>query len=172
YVCDCSQAHLGPAGLSMTGVSDVRYAGVYCEFRATAYCQKGGGGYSDHAFCANGGECRLMVRCNEEHAGCKCPPYYEGHFCQFLRGRFSRNDREIDTSDSATENPGGMISPQNAEFIGGKSVYNKRTTSGGFSLSGPFVATSDALDADGGVLMEAMDEVDLNDDASVKGKFA
>ncbi|KAL3817203.1 hypothetical protein ACHAXA_001758 [Cyclostephanos tholiformis] len=241
YVCDCSQAHLGPAGLSMTGVSDVRFAGVYCEFRAMAYCQKGGGGYSDHAFCANGGECRLMVGRNEEHAGCKCPPYYEGHYCQFvrgtkpsdwemtdlmnpalfsnghyygnsgrnlsmspggiagmtililvaiaiaamwvfvdrdalgaraskLRGRFSRNDREIDTSDSATENPGGMISPQNSEFIGGKSVYNKRTTSGGFPFS--FVATSDALDADGGVLMEAMDEVDLNDDASVKGKFA
>ena len=266
YVCDCASAHAGPAGSIVEGASDVRFAGVYCEHRATSYCRRGGGGgggggddYANHAFCVNGGECRLMVGRNEEHAGCKCPPNYEGHYCQFvlgsrpsdweltdamnpalfsngnyigayggrdagmspggiagvtilvllaiavagtwmfvdrdalgaraskLRGRFASRGGEgsdMSSASDAANNPTGMLSPQNAQFIGGKSVYNKRTTSGGFSSSsGPFVATTEALDADGGVLMAAMDddqrlsmeEVDLNDDASVmvdKGKFA
>ena len=75
-----------------------------------------------------------------------------------------------------------VASPQNADFIGGKSVYKKRAVSGG--STGPFVATVEALDADGGVLMEALDdvdqvpsmeEVDLDDDPNVmvnKGNFA
>lgn len=287
YACDCSRAHLG-AGGPLTGVSEVRFAGVYCEFRATSYCQKGkGGDYSDHAFCANGGECRVLVGRNEEHAGCKCPPNYEGHYCQFVRGgkpsdweltdfmhpslassssgsyggggggggmspmgiflitilsilactlvasccifmdrdalranaiklkrRFSRNEKESDTANPDGGGPrstSGMVmgmvlpgrrgstgmaspgvagassvtSPQNAGFIGGKSVYKKRAVSGGAgSSTGPFVATVEALDADGGVLMEALDdvdqvpsmeEVDLDDDPNVmvnKGNFA
>jgi hypothetical protein len=251
YVCDCSRAHPGAIGGSSpptTGASEVRFAGVYCEFRATSYCQKGGD-YSDHAFCANGGECRVMVGRNEEHAGCKCPPNYEGHYCQFvrggrpsdwaltdymhpslgsssagyhggggggrmspmgiflvtilsilactlvagwafmdrdalranaakLRGRLARNEKESDTNPDAGAS--SVTSPKNAEFIGGKSVYKKRAVSGG-SSTGPFVATVEALDADGGVLRDVLDEVpsmeevDLDDDPNVmvnKGNFA
>ena len=59
-------------------------------------------------------------------------------------------------------------SPQNASFVGGRSVYKKKTSTGQF-------VTADTLEADGGVLQDAlddmqstsMDEVDLADDAPV-----
>ena len=59
-------------------------------------------------------------------------------------------------------------SPQNASFVGGKSVYKKKTSTGQF-------VTADTLEADGAVLKDAlddmqstsMDEVDLADDAPV-----
>lgn len=84
-MCDCTEAHLNPSGIAQTSDLKVSFGGVYCEHVATSYCQKGRE-FSEHAFCTNGGECRILVGRNEEHGGCKCPPNYEGHYCQFVRG--------------------------------------------------------------------------------------
>jgi len=80
YMCDCFEAHAGDDQDQV-----VNYAGVYCEHRATSYCQSGSA-VSAHAFCTNGGECKRAVGRTEEHAGCKCPGGYEGDFCQFVEG--------------------------------------------------------------------------------------
>lgn len=65
-MCDCTQA---------TGSFELeKFAGVYCEHKATAYCKR------QSFFCTNGGECR------DYDDGCKCPPNYEGHYCQFVKG--------------------------------------------------------------------------------------
>ena len=82
-----------------------------------------------------------------------------------------------DEDDITTQQQTGVVlggrrtsttSPQNASFVGGKSVYKKKTSTGHF-------VTADTLEADGAVLTEAlddlqstsMDEVDLADDAPV-----
>lgn len=217
----------------------MKYAGVYCEHAATSYCQKGVS-TSEHAFCTNGGECKLMVGRKEEHAGCKCPMGYEGHYCQFVRGskpsdwgftdfmhpalvnayggtqnggssngaamaiviascvglflmvgivlsylycgtikaKLSQSRKEMDSANGVTEisdfpdvGLGGrrssVASPQNASFVGGKSVYKKKNSTAHF-------VTADTLEADGAVLQDAMgieennstslDEVDLDDE--------
>ena len=265
YMCDCSLAHLNPSGIAQTADLKVSFGGVYCEHVATSYCQQGKQ-FSDTAFCTNGGECRLLVGKNEEHAGCKCPPNYEGHYCQFVRGAkpsdwemsdfmhpnilssvrgvekvggaggvvglfilgilligamvaffiptvnekvrktIGLSQKEGDTSDgdsvrsSSSYNnnssydsrsnvlPGrsrssgisdilgsvaSATSPtNNAEFMGGKSVYKKRAS----ASNKPFVATAEALDANGAVLTNAihghpgggdispMEDVDLDDE--------
>lgn len=81
YICDCNKA----LSFGDANNADAKFAGIYCEHQATSYCQKGST-TSEHAFCTNGGECRVMVGRNEEHAGCKCLPGYEGHYCQFIIG--------------------------------------------------------------------------------------
>lgn len=228
-MCDCTQAKDAIFG------DLLKFAGVYCEHQATSYCQKGSS-HSEHAFCTNGGECKVMVGRREEHEGCKCPAGYEGHFCQFVRGsrptdwaltdymhpalvnayggaqtggtnmngviigtvvgvvvltcivllylacafddlssRLRRNQKESDTGSQQSSNNNGdsgvvlggrrtSASPRNASFVGGKSVYKKKTSTGHF-------VTADSLEADGGVLQDAledhngpsMEEVDLDD---------
>ena len=78
------------------------------------------------------------------------------------------NRKEMDTAtngtDSASSSPtnnialGGRrtstIKSSDAEFIGGKSVYKKKTSTGAFAV------TPDTLEADGGVLTEALDALD------------
>ena len=209
--CDCFEAH--------TENDQAKFAGVYCEHRATSYCQSGSD-ISAHAFCTNGGECKRTVGRTEQHAGCKCPGGYLGDFCQFvgskpsaftldsfmhpslasvygknqgstgtsslargiliggsvafvfmaifvygylydfhsLKDKLKRNEKEIDTASGGdVGGPGGRGSSNT--FLGGKSVYKKKS-------SGNFV-TPDALEADGGVLMEA-----LGDQNSVEQNFA
>lgn len=65
-MCDCTQAS--------GSFENEMFAGVYCEYKVTAYCKR------QSFFCANGGECR------DYHDGCKCPNNYEGHYCQFVKG--------------------------------------------------------------------------------------
>lgn len=215
YMCDCAAAR-GPA-------EDMKFAGVYCEHAASSYCQRNSESYSDHAFCTNGGECREYVGRKEEHAGCKCPPGYEGHYCQFVEGsmpsdwtltdyvhpslvhtypsssgigaggiagivigsaagllvivgvlagylwcgslgtKLRRDGKEADTGDRTFQGEGGRsgsaTSPQNAQFIGGKSVYKKKTSTGNF-------VTPDTLEADGGVLRAALGEGGAGDAAA------
>eukprot|EP00578_Thalassiosira_sp_NH16_P028322 CAMPEP_0181101192 /NCGR_PEP_ID=MMETSP1071-20121207/13617_1 /TAXON_ID=35127 /ORGANISM="Thalassiosira sp., Strain NH16" /LENGTH=251 /DNA_ID=CAMNT_0023184015 /DNA_START=161 /DNA_END=916 /DNA_ORIENTATION=+ len=215
YMCDCNLAE---------GSNDlVKFAGVYCEHQATSYCQKGSS-TSEHAFCTNGGECKVMVGRREEHAGCKCPTGYEGQFCQFVRGsrpsdweltdfmhpalvnayggtqaggnsalhgiiigatvglviitcfvmmylfcafddlrsKLRRNQKEMDTGAPPTS----TAPPSNSQFMGGKSVYQKKTSTRTF-------VTETNLEADEGGLAEArlddqnlpsMEEVDLDSD--------
>lgn len=210
YMCDCYSAR------DENQNSLVKFAGVYCEHKATSYCQSGDP-YSEHAFCTNGGECKRLVTRTDEHAGCKCPGGYEGDYCQFVEGgrpsdwelsnymhpslssvygsnqsnagsvvlaimigslvcfvmicafavgyvylpslkdKFNHNEKEMDTG-ATEESLGGRrssmaerftISPANSSFLGGKSVYKKKESSTTF-------VTGDTMDADGGVLTEAL----------------
>lgn len=88
FICDCTQAVGTPINKdSLLGLGEyTKFAGVYCEHVSTSYCQKGNSPKHFHSFCTNGGECRVMIGRNEEHAGCKCPVGYEGNYCQFVRG--------------------------------------------------------------------------------------
>ena len=61
-----------------------------------------------------------------------------------------RNDKEADTGVTAEGSSNGMVSGGHSEFVGGQSVY-KKTSSHSF-------VTADALEADGAVLTEAMEE--------------
>ena len=65
-MCDCI--------LATGSFEHEKFAGVYCEHKATSYCKR------KAFFCTNGGECR------DYDDGCKCPPNYEGHYCQFVKG--------------------------------------------------------------------------------------
>lgn len=78
-------------------------------------------------------------------------------WCGRMNKAWSRNDKEMDTNGGAAGNGA-------SDFIGGKSLYkSKRNTTGAFAV------TSDTLEADGGVLTDALQdkedlqEVDLND---------
>jgi hypothetical protein len=200
----------------MAASSDIFYAGLYCEYKATEYCGKLGN--KNPTFCTNGGTCRASVGKNEEHVACQCKGGYIGDYCQFIEGSkpsdwelshfmhpvllgsvqsgalsngsiagitigtvlaallvitlgfmwcgrlnsaLSRNEKEMDTGDAS----GGMNGNNNvSEFVGGKSLYkSKRNTTGAFAV------TPDTLEADGGVLTDAlqekeeMEEVDLDE---------
>ena len=201
YICDC-----------MTAGSDIFYAGLYCEHKATDYCGKLGN--KNPTFCTNNGTCRKSVGRNEEHVACQCDPRYIGDYCQFVEGSkpsdwelnhfmhpvllggvsfqsgglsapaiagislgailgallvitlgfmwcgrmnnaWSRNEKEMDTGDGTN---GG------SEFVGGKSLYKSKRNS-----TPSFAVTPDTLEADGGVLTDAlqeeeMEEVDLDVD--------
>ncbi|EJK48924.1 hypothetical protein THAOC_32240 [Thalassiosira oceanica] len=80
YICDCLAVNNVAKAKGGLDVALEQFAGIYCEHKATSYCTKA------HAFCTNGGECKLSVGKKEKHAGCKCPSGYEGEFCQFIEG--------------------------------------------------------------------------------------
>jgi hypothetical protein len=197
----------------MAASSDIFYAGLYCEHKATDYCGKLGN--NNPTFCTNGGTCRASVGKNEEHVACQCKPGYIGDYCQFIEGgrpsdwelrhfqhpvllgsvqsaglsdgsiagitvgtvfgallvitlgfmwcgrmnnAWSRNEKEMDTGDA---NGGMNGNNDGAEFAGGKSLYKSKRNS-----TGAFAVTPDTLEADGGVLTDAlqeMEEVDLDE---------
>lgn len=90
-------------------------------------------------------------------------------YCGFqdLKAKLRRSEKEMDTG-ATFQGEGGNTSapassPTNADFIGGKSVYKKKSTTGHF-------VTADTLEADGGVLTDAlegkaetMEDVSLDD---------
>lgn len=212
YICDCLAVNNVAKAKGGSGVAPDQFAGIYCEHRATTYCTKANRA-SAHAFCTNGGTCKLSVGKNEKHAGCKCLAGYEGEFCQFTEGSVP-SDWTLDNYMhpaliSAYGNDGGMNMSQTAgiiagtvtgfvaivmclfgfifcgrlglkpvglkvkrsekgsdatfkgasnggasDFVGGKSVYRKKSTTGSFGV------TAENLDADGGVLKSALGDVD------------
>lgn len=64
YYCDCT-----------TAVGD--YAGLFCEFKADAYCT-----FPQEAtstwFCTNRGTCVVKVNSQQSQFACDCPDQYEG----------------------------------------------------------------------------------------------
>ena len=83
FTCDCSAIR-----------SNHAYAGRYCEFQATEYCQLNPGeqvGYQ-LSFCVNGGTCKknYNVATYVEHKGCKCADGYEGDYCEYIKGSAPR----------------------------------------------------------------------------------
>mmetsp|Transcript_9372 Transcript_9372/g.21823 ORF Transcript_9372/g.21823 Transcript_9372/m.21823 type:complete len:223 (-) Transcript_9372:390-1058(-) len=123
YICDCLAVNNVVKAKGGSGVAPEQFAGIYCEHRATSYCTNKANRASAHAFCTNGGECKLSVGKKEKHAGCKCPSGYEGEFCQFIEGSVP-SDWTLDNYMhpaiiSAYGNSGGMNMSQTAGIIAG-----------------------------------------------------
>lgn len=83
FTCDCSVIH-----------GNTAYAGRYCEFGATEFCQLNPGELVNYrlSFCVNGGTCMktYSVATEVEHKGCKCPDGYEGDYCEYIEGSAPR----------------------------------------------------------------------------------
>jgi len=57
-----------------------RFAGLYCEYKATSHCKDGG-------FCVNGGRCVERRYKEGEFERCECAgTNYEGMHCEFVKG--------------------------------------------------------------------------------------
>ena len=76
YECNCQKAF---------GQSNNAYAGLECEHPASQVCEDEVA-VSEYAFCTNMGKCKKIVRNGEAHAGCDCPPEFEGRHCQYAKG--------------------------------------------------------------------------------------
>lgn len=74
-----------------------------------------------------------------------------------LKNKLRPSEKEMDTS-SANDNGGlgGAVASPTNSFVGGKSVYKKKTSTGHF-------VTTDTMDADGGVLKEVLGDHGLDD---------
>jgi len=66
--CDCRFAN----------TEEKSYAGQYCQYEATQYCDKGAGDINGHLFCVNGGTCQ-----SDSYLGCICPEDYRGFSCEY-----------------------------------------------------------------------------------------
>jgi len=174
-MCDCFKAH------DSNNNQVTNYAGVYCEHPSTSFCQSGSK-TSAHAFCTNGGECKREVGRTEEHAGCKCPGGYEGNYCQFVEGS-KPSDWTLDifmhpslasVYGSEQGNAGvtaifGILIGAGVAFVlmsfvvigymYGPSLKNKLRPN---EKERQFVA-QDTMEADGGVLTEALGDQGLED---------
>ena len=79
YFCDCD------AGTLLGDVEGVlkeqdRFAGLYCEFKATSNCKRGG-------FCVNGGRCVDRRYKEGGFEECDCAgTNFEGTHCEFVKG--------------------------------------------------------------------------------------
>jgi hypothetical protein len=69
--CDCRDATTETAS----------YAGRYCQYKATSYCDKGDGELNGHLFCVNGGTCQ-----EDAYLGCICPEGFRGFSCEYYVG--------------------------------------------------------------------------------------
>jgi hypothetical protein len=73
--CNCDPAQ----------TADSRYAGAYCQHKASEYCtldDMPGLGDDNMAFCVNGGMC-LTDATGEGHPGCQCDDAFAGPHCEF-----------------------------------------------------------------------------------------
>eukprot|EP00522_Entomoneis_paludosa_P009396 CAMPEP_0172440214 /NCGR_PEP_ID=MMETSP1065-20121228/922_1 /TAXON_ID=265537 /ORGANISM="Amphiprora paludosa, Strain CCMP125" /LENGTH=675 /DNA_ID=CAMNT_0013188999 /DNA_START=26 /DNA_END=2053 /DNA_ORIENTATION=- len=66
--CDCRYAN----------TDSVSYAGRFCQYEATEYCDKGDSGINGHLFCVNNGQCQ-----KDYYLGCTCPAGYRGFSCEY-----------------------------------------------------------------------------------------
>jgi len=94
YECDCSKAD----------ENDGRYAGKYCQYRATSFCTVDGRKSKNDAFCTNDGVCRDYVKHGEPHPGCVCDDAFEGDHCEVLVG--SDPDSDARDGDDIETNQG------------------------------------------------------------------
>ena len=78
-----------------------------------------------------------------------------------IRDALRRNEMESDSGRSSAAASSSNGNAGEGSFAGGKSVYKSKKDS-------RFVATPDSLDADGAVLQEAMEDVDLDHNVSME----
>lgn len=81
-------------------------------------------------------------------------------WCGRMNNAWSKNDKEMDTGDANNGHGGSATNGSSgaSEFIGGKSVYKTKRNS-----TGTFAVTPDTLEADGGVLTDALQEKELQE---------
>lgn len=72
YYCNCS-----------SWFDNDLYAGVSCEYKATAYCSSKS---QPEWFCTNHGKCTMNTRNGYTMFQCQCPKGYEGDRCQYVSG--------------------------------------------------------------------------------------
>ena len=69
YHCDCRFSNKG----------SVSFAGRFCQYEATMYCNEGeGNGVNGDLFCVNNGTCQT-----DASLGCVCPDGYRGFSCEY-----------------------------------------------------------------------------------------
>jgi len=165
FYCDCDSAVSVVSGLS-------------CEHDATTYCtykQE----VSKVSFCTNKGECQVEVEPGDSHIACKCPDGYEGEHCQFIEGSTENAFYQNTLTRSAPQySIKSMESDSDAVVVlvvvlvmlvlsaAVLYVYNKKRM-----LSTPLTRESTipvgsaemALDSDGGILQESLDEKNLEE---------
>eukprot|EP00538_Stauroneis_constricta_P002701 CAMPEP_0119554574 /NCGR_PEP_ID=MMETSP1352-20130426/7031_1 /TAXON_ID=265584 /ORGANISM="Stauroneis constricta, Strain CCMP1120" /LENGTH=263 /DNA_ID=CAMNT_0007601187 /DNA_START=23 /DNA_END=814 /DNA_ORIENTATION=+ len=88
YQCDCRKAF-----------DESKFAIEQCENPDSMTCEEDTS-ISEYAFCTNGGTCREVVRKGEAHAGCNCPPDFEGRHCQYAKGTAPAAELALTQSDS------------------------------------------------------------------------
>ena len=146
YHCDCSVADR----ISSTTAR-------FCRNTYTEYCSPGIiNGANEISFCTNGGKCKgdiisaqlapfnTSVNANYEHAGCICPPEYDGPHCEWMRlvstntkspaisGNHSSTlapSMEESMTSSATMEPTTTIEDDETSLEDIINVYNNQTKS-------------------------------------------
>ncbi|KAL7567792.1 hypothetical protein ACA910_000544 [Epithemia clementina (nom. ined.)] len=83
--CDCRFSNQG----------SFSYAGRFCQYEATVYCDKGqGSNVNGHLFCVNNGTCQ-----EDSYLGCVCPDGYRGFSCEY----FVAEDLTLEMVGNATK---------------------------------------------------------------------
>uniref|UniRef100_A0A7S1ZKN3 EGF-like domain-containing protein n=1 Tax=Ditylum brightwellii TaxID=49249 RepID=A0A7S1ZKN3_9STRA len=191
YFCDCDIA------FDKNGAA---HEGLKCQHKATKYCTYDIA-VSKHSFCTNGGDCIAEVSQTEAHMGCRCGDNYEGEHCQFVTGTrpegwpYNQAPSQSVGSKSAEGGGGGLggggifgiiLLVFSVTFLIAFMVHRttkkKRESDEGAGLTkGKTKTDHDAalqLEADGGVLKEAIDDmkneedkVDDDDDEGSEGEI-
>lgn len=99
FHCDCSAA----------STEEADYAGRFCQFKATSYCNKVPG-MNGRLFCTNGGTCQEDIQ-----KGCICPDPFVGFSCEFVRSDFEQaaGNNEGGGLNTPTNNP--PVDPASAQ---------------------------------------------------------
>lgn len=130
--CDCSQA-------STDGTAS--YAGRFCQYKATAYCNTKDPGLSGLLFCVNDGTCR-----DNEYEGCDCPTGYTGFSCEFRTSSSSTTPTTGTTTTGTVEvvNETFNTAGSNTTTTNGTTATNKVVEEGNdFGL--PVVDSADVV---------------------------
>lgn len=179
YFCDCDTA------FEKNGVA---HEGLKCQHKATSYCTYDVA-VSKHSFCTNGGDCLAEISQSEAHVGCRCGDNYEGEHCQFVKGTrpsgWPYNQESKKSVGSQSSDAGGEKGGLNGGEIFGILLFvfsvtffiafmvyrsRKQGADGAKSTAGRSKTDHDValheLDADGGVLKEAVDEMKNEEEES------
>jgi len=94
-------------------VSNTHQKFVFCsELKSTELCTyngRPGEGLNRDAFCVNGGRCKAHAKVSEAHAGCECPPGFEGDHCESLSGDNSATDEVVEDDNGKGMSTAGTI---------------------------------------------------------------
>lgn len=98
YTCDCSAAK---------GITKFdKFAGLFCEHKASAFCTVDGNPGAGHSFCVNNGTCKDKKGDGSTHVGCTCPEGYDGTHCQFLASQTEEGIEKLEGGSTSRSKKG------------------------------------------------------------------